>query len=97
MQTWQIKALELEASALDSLSGFIHEHALWFLVGAIYVLMALLIWVLCGGLRRTFPSQPHVRAGIGIIIQPQAPPTPPPVIILHDYDPPDCDCDDDWE
>jgi hypothetical protein len=30
MQPWQIKALELEASGLKHLDGFIHEHALGF-------------------------------------------------------------------
>ena len=97
MQPWQIKALELETSALNHLDGFVHEHALYFLIGAIYLLLALLAWVLSGGLRRKFPNQPHVRAGIGIIIQPHTPP-PSPTIIIHEYDPPDYDCDDhDWD
>jgi hypothetical protein len=52
MQPWQIKALELEGSLLKSLDGFVHEHALYFLVGVIYLLLALLAWVLSGGLRR---------------------------------------------
>jgi hypothetical protein len=96
MQPWQIKALELESSALKSLDGFVHEHALYFLIGAIYLLLALLAWVLSGGLRRKFPNQPHVRAGIGIIIQPHTPP-PSPTIIIHEYDPPDSNCDGhDW-
>jgi hypothetical protein len=42
MQSWQIKALELEVSALNRLDGFIHEHALYFFIGAIYLLLALL-------------------------------------------------------
>lgn len=45
MQSWQIKALELEASGLKHLDGFIHEHALYFLIGAIYLLLVLLVWV----------------------------------------------------
>jgi hypothetical protein len=45
--------------------------------------LALLIWVLSGGLRRKFPSQPNVRAGIGIFIQPHA---PLPPIIINEYD-----------
>ena len=40
MQTWQIKALKLEASALKCVDGFVHEHALWFLMGIIYLLLA---------------------------------------------------------
>jgi hypothetical protein len=42
-----------------------------------------LAWVFSGGLRRKFPNQPHVRAGIGIFIQPHA---DPPPIIIHEYD-----------
>ena len=52
MQPWQIRALELEASALNHLDGFIHVHALYFLIGAIYLLLALLVCVLSGALRR---------------------------------------------
>ena len=33
MQPMEIKALELEASALKYLDGFIHEQALQFLIG----------------------------------------------------------------
>jgi hypothetical protein len=46
-----------------------------------------LAWVFGGGLRRKFPNQPHVRASIGIIIQPHTPPSPP--IIIYEYDSPD--------
>jgi hypothetical protein len=49
-----------------------------------------LAWVFSGGLRRKFPNQPNVGAGIGIIIQPHRPPPPPsPPIIIYEYDPPD--------
>ncbi|HUZ07776.1 MAG TPA: hypothetical protein VMV89_09860 [Candidatus Paceibacterota bacterium] len=75
MQPWQIKALELEASELKHLDGFIHEHALYFLIGAIYLLLALLVWVLCGALRRKGgQSTHHVRTVIFI----ELPGTPPP-------------------
>ena len=67
MQPWQIKALELEASGLKHLDGFIHEHALYFFIGAIYLLLALLAWVLSGALRRKGgKSTPHVRPAIFI-------------------------------
>jgi hypothetical protein len=52
MQPWQIKALEFETSALKSLDGFVHEYALYFFVGAIYLLLAILAWVLSGTSRR---------------------------------------------
>ena len=78
MQPWQIKALELETSGLKHLDGFIHEHALYFLVGAIYLLLALLAWVLSGALRRKGgKSTHHVRPAI-IIRLPGSPPPPDP-------------------
>ena len=67
MQPWQMKALELEASGLKHLDGFIHEHALCFFIGAIYLLLALLAWVLSGALRRKGgKSTPDVRPAIFI-------------------------------
>jgi len=75
MQPWQIKALELEASGLKHLDGFVHDHALYFLIGAIYLLLALLVWVLCGGLRRNGgKTTAHVRPALFIHL----PGTPPP-------------------
>ncbi len=100
MQIWQIKALELEASVLKHLDGFMHEHALYFLIGAIYILLALLVWVVCGGLRRK-GGQPiaHVRPVLFIHLPGPPPadtdtfdPFPPPRHSDH------CDCDDEyWE
>jgi len=97
MQSWQIKALELEASALNRLDGFIHEHALYFLIGVIYFLLALLAWVLSGALRpKSGKPLPHVRPAI-IIQLPGTP--PPPSEPPFDPFPPmrECDCDrDNW-
>jgi hypothetical protein len=98
MQPWQIKALELEASALNRLDGFIHEHALYFFIGAIYLLLALLVWVLCGALRRKGgPSTHHVRPVIFIDLTVR-PPTPPdtfdPFTTYRESSHCDCDCDD---
>jgi hypothetical protein len=52
MQSWQIKALELECSALKRLDGFISEHGLIIITGIICLLVLLCIWVLASGLRR---------------------------------------------
>ena len=99
MQSWQIKALELEDTAFRQLDGFVHDHALYFLIGIIYLLLALLAWVLCGGLRpKSGKPLPHVRPGI--VIHLSGPPPPPadtfdpfpsPYYSAHD------DYDDDWE
>ena len=76
MQPWQIKALELEASGLKHLDGFIHEHALGCLIGAIYLLLALLAWVLSGALRRKGGKlMSCVRPAI--VIRLSGPPPPP--------------------
>ena len=100
MQSWQIKALELEVSVLKHLDGFIHEHALYFFIGAIYLLMALLAWVLSGALRRKGGKPaPHVRPVLFIHLSGPPPlppdtfdPFPPPYHSAH------CDCGDDyWE
>jgi len=62
MQSWQTKAQEWEMSALTHLDGFVRDHALWFLIGVIYLMLALLVWVLSGGLRRKGNSTAyHVR------------------------------------
>ena len=96
MQPWQIKALELEASGLKHLDVFIHEHALCFFIGAIYVLLALLAWVLSGALRQKGgKSTHHVRPAI-IIRLPKSPPPPPDTFDpFPPYrEPSHCDCDD---
>jgi len=100
MQSWQIKALELEGSALKHLDAFVHEHALYFLIGIIYVLLALLAWVLSGALRRKGgKSTIHVRPAFFIHLP--GPPPPPPDT-FDPFPPPHhsvhCDHDDDyWE
>ena len=96
MQSWQIKALELEASGLKHLDGFIHEHALYFLIGAIYLLLALLAWVLSGAMgRKGGKSTHHVRPAILIDLTGR-PPTPQDT--FNQFPPLwDCDCDHDHD
>ena len=96
MQLWQIKALELEASGLKQLDGFIHEHSLGLFIGVIYLLLALLAWVLSGALRRKGgKSALHVRPGLFIHLR--GPPPPPPE--FDPFPPPhhSAHCGDDWE
>jgi hypothetical protein len=101
MPTWEMKALEWEVSALKHLDGFMDEHALFFFVGAIYLLLALLVWVLSGGLRRKLwkgKPIPHLRPVIVVLIpvgQPPPPlepfdPFPPLHHPVHDDHPDDC-------
>jgi hypothetical protein len=97
MQPWQIKALGLEESALDTLNGFMRDNALWFFIGAIYLLLALLVWVLSGALRRK-GGKPMLDIRPVIVVHipvGQSPPSPEP------FDPPyrepsHCDWDDSY-
>ena len=101
MQSWQIKALELEGSALTHLDGFVRDHALWFLMGVIYLLLALLAWVLSGGLRRKGgnPTAYYVRPTIVIHQMPSPPPPAEPVFDPFPplRDPPEYGHDEDWD
>ena len=97
MQPWQTKALELEMSALNHLDGFMRAHALYFFMGAIYLLLALLVWILRSALLRkaTTPSRSYVQPVIFFPLP--GTPSPPP----EPFEPPlrECDCDydpDDW-
>ena len=99
MQPWQIKALELEASGLKQLDGFIREHPPYFLIGAIYLLLALLVWILSGVLQRKQGKfTHHVRPVIFIdLTGPPPPPSEPPFDPFPSYRESshcDCDCDD---
>jgi hypothetical protein len=97
MQPWQIKALELEASVLKHLDGYVHEHAFAFSIGAIYLLLALLAWVLSGALlRKGGKPMSHFRPALFIRL-PGTPRQPtqafdpfPPL-----REPPRCDDDND--
>jgi hypothetical protein len=83
-------------SGLKHLDGFVHEHALYFLVVAIYLLLALLAWVSSGALRQKGgKSTHHIRPAI-VIHLPKSP--PPPTDTFNPFppyrEPPCCDCHD---
>jgi hypothetical protein len=69
------------------------HNGFYLFLAFVWLSLLVLAWVFSGGLRRKFPNQPHVRASISIVIQPHTPPSPPPQIIIHEYDPPDDDMD----
>lgn len=69
------------------LDSIIQNYGVYLFLAFVWLSVLVLVWVFNGGLRRKFPNQPHVSAGIGIVIQPHTP--PPPTIIIHEYDPPD--------
>ena len=68
------------------LNGIIEEWGVYLFLAFVWLSVLVLAWVFSGGLRRKLPNQPHVSAGIGIVIQPH---TPPPATIIREYDPPD--------
>lgn len=71
------------------LDGIIAEYGDYLFLVFVWLSLLVLAWIFSGGLRRKFPNQPHVRAGIGIVIQSPGPqPTP---IIFHEHH---SDCDD---
>jgi len=81
------------ATVLDPVFHFldwiIAELGVYLFLAFVWLSVLVLAWVFSGGLRRKFPNQPHVRAGIAIFIQPPGPqPTP---IIFHEHH---SDCDD---
>jgi hypothetical protein len=70
------------------LDGIIAEYGDYLFLAFVWLSLLVLAWVFSGGLRRKFPNQPHVRAGIGIVIQPHRPSPMPPPILIHEYKPP---------
>ena len=71
------------------LDWIIAEWGVYLFLAFSWLSVLVLAWVFSGGLRRKFPNQPQIRAGIGIVIQPQPHTPSPPPIIIHEYDPPD--------
>jgi len=63
------------------LNRIIAEYGVYLFLAFVWLSLLVRARVFSGGLRRKFPNQPHVRAGIGIVIQPHSPPPPPPIII----------------
>ncbi len=77
MSTHPVQALDPVFSFLD---GMIEDFGLYLFMGFAYSVIPLLVWVLCGGLRRKLlkgEQLPHVPPVIVIHI-PIGRPTPPP-------------------
>ena len=83
------------ATVLDPVFHFLDEaiadYGVYLYLALVWLSLILVAWIFSGGLRRKYPNQPHVRASIGIIIQPHA--SPPPPMIVHEFDPSDDDTD----
>ena len=78
------------ATVLDPVFHFLDEaiadYGVYLYLVLVWLSLILIAWIFSGGLRRKYPNQPHIRVGIGIIIQPHA---PPPPVIVHEFEPSD--------
>ena len=83
------------ATVLDPVFHFLEDavadYGVYLYLVLVWLSVLLLVWIFNGGLRRKYPNQPHLRAGIGILIQPRTPPPPP--VIVHEFEPSDDDTD----
>ena len=81
------------ATVLDPVFHFldaaIADYGVYLYLVLVWLSLILIVWIFSGGLRRNYPNQPHVRAGIIIHIQPPA--QQPTQILFRDHD---SDCDD---
>jgi hypothetical protein len=65
------------------LDDAIANYGVYLYLALVWLSVIVIAWIFGGGLRRKIRHQPHVSAGIGIVIQP---PTPqPPLIIFHEH------------
>ena len=73
------------ATVLDPVFHFLDEaisdYGVYLYLALVWLSLIVIAWIFSGGLRRKFPNQPHVRAGIGIVIQQPTQPTP---ILYHE-------------
>lgn len=66
----------------------IADYGVYLYLALVWLSIALIVWIFSGGLRRKYSSQSPIRTGIGIVIQPHAPP-----VVIHEFDPSDDDAD----
>jgi hypothetical protein len=52
----------------------------------LWLSVIVIVWIFSGGLRRRFPNPPHIRAGIGIVIQPTTQPLQPTPVLFQEND-----------
>lgn len=79
-----LNAGEVLKPVFHFLDEAIADYGVYLYLALVWLSVILIAWIFSGGLRRKYPNQPHVRAGLSIIIQPHAPQPPP--IIFHDSD-----------
>ena len=78
-----LNAGEIMKPVFDFLDNAIADYGVYLYLVLVWASVIALAWVFSGGLRRKFPNQPHVRAGIGIVIQPPSQPLQPTPVLFH--------------
>ncbi|HEX5399819.1 MAG TPA: hypothetical protein VFY06_12315 [Verrucomicrobiae bacterium] len=79
-----LNAGEVLKPVFDFLDTVIADYGVYLFVVLVWVSVIVLVWVFSGGLRRKYSNQPHVRAGIGIVIQSPKQPLQPTPILFQD-------------
>jgi hypothetical protein len=75
---------EVLKPVFDFLDAAITDYGVYLYLALVWVSVVVLAWVFSGGLLRRFPNQPHIRAGIGVVIQPLTQPLQPTPILFQD-------------
>lgn len=75
---------EVLKPVFDFLDAAIADYGVYLFVVVVWTSLGVLAWIFSGGLRRKFPSQPRIRAGIGIVIQPPTQPLQPTPLMFQD-------------
>jgi hypothetical protein len=78
-----VTPLEALGPVFHFLDCLIEACGVYLYLVLVWLSLFVIAWVFGGGLRRKFPNQPLIRAGIGIVIQP---PAQPPTLIIFGCD-----------
>ena len=69
------------------LDGMLEKYGVYFYLVFVWLSLAVIVWILNGGLRCKRPQGNSVTIIPGIIFTMQPPIQPPPPIIIADFDP----------
>lgn len=79
-----LNAGEVLKPVFDFLDNAIADYGVYLFLVLVWASVVVLAWIFSGGLRRRFPNQPHICAGIGIGILPPAQPLQPTPVLFQD-------------
>ena len=64
-----LNAGEVLKPVFDFLNAAIADYGVYLYLVLVRLSLVLLAWIFSGGLRRKYPNQPHIHAGIGVAIK----------------------------